>query len=110
MKSTTYIHLPDMVREKAEMLVDAGLYGNMSELIREAVRSYIDEKKISNLDIAIELYKKDKISLGKAAAIAAVSYDEMLELLYIRGVQPKIEPSKKKDAEKEFEKAKRLLK
>ncbi len=110
MKNTTYIHLPNIVREKAEMLVDAGLYGNMSELIREAVRTYIEEQKITNIDLAVELYKKEKISLGKAAAIAGVSYDEMLDTLYLRGVQPKFEPSTKKEAESELEKAKRLLK
>ncbi len=68
MKSSTYIHLPDIVREKAERLVDAGMFGNMSELIREAVRHFVEEKKLSDMELAIELYKKDKISLGKAAA------------------------------------------
>ena len=110
MKNTTYIHLPNIVKEKAEMLVDAGLYGNMSELIREAVRNYIEQQKISAVDLAVELYKKEKVSLGKAAAIAGVSYDEMLGILYLRGVQPKFEPTTKKEGEKELEKAKRLLK
>lgn len=109
MKNTTYIHIPSIVREKAEMLVEAGLYGNMSELIREAVRRYVEEQKISATDLAVELYKKEKVSLGKAAAIAGVSYDEMLGILYLRGVQPKFEPSTKKEAHKEFEKAKGLL-
>lgn len=110
MKNMTYIHLPNMVREKAEMLVDAGLYGNMSELIREAVRNYVDGQKISVVDLAIELYKKEKISLGKAAAIAGVSYDEMLDLLYLRGIQPKFGPENKKEAQKELDGVKRLLK
>jgi predicted HTH domain antitoxin len=92
------------------MLVDAGLYGNMSELIREAVRTYIGQQKITNVDLAVELYKKEKISLGKAAAIAGLSYDEMLDTLYLRGVQPKFEPASKKEAEKELETAGRLLK
>ncbi|HIH22096.1 TPA: hypothetical protein HA238_00025 [Candidatus Micrarchaeota archaeon] len=109
MKDTTYIHLPGMVREKAEMLVDAGIYGNLSELIREAVRQYIEMQKISNIDLAVELYKREKVSLGRAAAIAGVPYDEMLSILYLRGVQPKFEPSSKKEAEKELETAKRLL-
>ncbi len=110
MKNMTYIHLPSIVKERAEMLVDAGLYGNMSELIREAVRNYVDSQKINNIDLAIELYKKEKISLGKAAAIAGVSYDKMLDILYMRGVQPKFEPSTKKEAQKELDNAKRLLK
>jgi len=110
MKNTTYIHLPEVVKEKAERLVDAGLYGNMSELIREAVRQYVEQQKMSAIDLAVELYKKEKVSLGKAAAIAGVSYDEMLDALYLRGVQPKFEPSGKKQAEKELEIAKRLLK
>ncbi|MCI0503609.1 UPF0175 family protein [Candidatus Micrarchaeota archaeon] len=109
MKSSTYIHLPDIVREKAEMLVEAGMFGNMSELIREAVRHLVEEKKLSDLDLAIELYKKDKVSLGKAAAIAGIPYDEMLDALYLRGVQPRFEPATTKDADKELKAAKRLL-
>ncbi|PIN83442.1 hypothetical protein COV61_03070, partial [Candidatus Micrarchaeota archaeon CG11_big_fil_rev_8_21_14_0_20_47_5] len=70
MKNTTYIHLPDLVKERAERLVDVGLFGNMSELIREAVRQLVEGQKMSKEDIAIELYKKEKVSLGKAAAIA----------------------------------------
>jgi len=110
MKNTTYIHLPDKIREEAEMLVEAGLYGNMSELIREAVRHHIEGQKMSRVDLAVELYRKEKISLGKAAAIANVSYDEMLDILYLRGIQPRFGPSTKKEAETELEKAKELLK
>lgn len=91
------------------MLVDAGLYGNLSELIREAVRQYLEAQKISNIDLAVELYKREKVSLGRAAAVAGVPYDEMLSILYLRGVQPKFGPSSKKEAEDELEKAKRLL-
>ena len=109
MKNATYIHLPDIVKDKAEMLVEAGLYGNMSELIREAVRTYVGQQKLSPIDLAVELYKKEKVSLGKAAAIASISYDEMLDTLYLRGVQPKFEPATKKEAETELEMAKRLL-
>lgn len=110
MKNTTYIHLPGIVKERAEMLVDAGLYGNMSELIREAVRQYVEQQKINNTDLAIELYKKEKVSLGKAAAIAGVSYDEMLDILYMRGVQPKFEPGTKQEGADELKKVKGLLK
>lgn len=110
MKTTTYIHLPNIVREKAEMLVEAGLYGNMSELIREAVRQYVENQRLSSVDIAVELYKKEKVSLGKAAAIAGVSYDEMLDILYLRGVQPKFGPGTVKEAQKEIEGARVLLK
>ncbi|OIO21624.1 hypothetical protein AUJ17_01590 [Candidatus Micrarchaeota archaeon CG1_02_47_40] len=109
MKNTTYIHLPDLVKERAERLVDVGLFGNMSELIREAVRQLVEGQKMSKEDIAIELYKKEKVSLGKAAAIAGIGYDEMLELLYLRGIQPKFGPQSRKEAIAEFERAKRLL-
>ncbi len=109
MKNTTYIHLPDLVRGRAEQLVDAGLYGNMSELIREAVRQLIEKQTVSQLDIAIELYKKEKVSLGKAAAIAGLSYDEMLNTLHLRGIQPKFGPETKEEAEEEVGELERLI-
>ncbi len=63
-----------------------------------------------DVSLAIELYKKEKVSLGKAAAIAGLSYNEMLNVLYLRGVQPKFEPSTRQKAKKELEKFKKLLK
>ncbi len=110
MKSTTYISLPQVVRQRAELLVDAGLYGNMSEFIREAVRHFLEEQKIHPTDLAVELYKKERVSLGKAAAIAGLSYDEMLDALYLRGIEPKMEPLTAKQASVELKNAKRLLK
>ena len=47
--------------------------------------------------------------MGQAAAIANISYDEMLDALYLRGIQPKFGPDTKKDAEAELRKARRHL-
>ncbi len=109
MKNTTYISLPEVVRQQAELLIDAGVYSNMSEFIREAVRRYVQEQKISPVDLAIELYKREKVSLGKAAAVAGLTYDEMLDVLFLHGVEPKTGPVSSSQAQRELETAKRLL-
>ncbi|MFA6530249.1 MAG: UPF0175 family protein [Candidatus Micrarchaeia archaeon] len=57
----------------------------------------------------LALYKKEKISLGKAASMAGVSYDKMLDILCSNGIQPKLGPDNKKNAERELAKTKRLL-
>ncbi|MFH0713293.1 MAG: UPF0175 family protein [Candidatus Micrarchaeota archaeon] len=109
MKNTTYISLPDVVRQQAQLLIDAGLYSNMSEFIREAVRRYVQEQKITNVELAVELYEREKVSLGKAAGIAGLTYDEMLDALYLRGIEPKNGPVSQAEAQAELKKAKRLL-
>ncbi|OIO22683.1 hypothetical protein AUJ65_05740 [Candidatus Micrarchaeota archaeon CG1_02_51_15] len=108
MGESTYIHLPEMVRRDAQMLVDAGAFGNLSELIREAVRQFVASHKPSNLELAVELYRQDKVSLGKAAAIAGLEYSKMVDALYLRGVQPKIGPASRKEAEQDLAAAGRL--
>ena len=69
----------------------------------------IKKRKHSDLELTIELYDKGKISLGKAAAIAGIPYDEMLDALYLHGIQPRFEPTTKEESEKELQLANRLL-
>ena len=42
------------------------------------------------IEIAVRLYTDGKISLGKAAELAGISFDEMKEVLVQRGVEPKL--------------------
>jgi len=42
--------------------------------------------KLVRLYLAIELYREEKVSLGKAAGIAGVSRCEMMEILASKGI------------------------
>ncbi|AEA48079.1 UPF0175 family protein [Archaeoglobus veneficus] len=51
------------------------------DIIRDALTMFLAANKELRERIAIELYKEDKISLGKASEIAGLSYEEMKALL-----------------------------
>ncbi len=68
------------------------------------------ERNTRQIDEAIDLYKKGKISLGKAAVMAGVSHDAMLDILDANSIQPRFGPKTAKEAQAEFEKVKKILK
>ena len=50
-----------------------------------------------------------KISLGRAAELAGLSYDEFWEALRERGLKIRVEPKSLEEAKTEYETAKRFL-
>ena len=67
-------------------LIDAGLYNNVAEAVRDSIRHLM--KEYDNKEIAVTLYKVEKISLAKAAEIAGVSSIEMKKILVEKGINP----------------------
>jgi len=98
------IQLPKLLKKEADYYVKAGLYSSRAELMREALRYYIRHALKANVDIAVELYKKEEVSLGKAAELAGVSYEDMRQILKNRGIKIKIGPQTVEEAEKETKK------
>ena len=86
--------MPTTVEIKGEFeirikhLIDAGIYGNTAEAVRDALRHLLqdyDEK-----EIAAELYRQEKVSLAKAASIAGVSIIRMKKILIEKGIKPRL--------------------
>lgn len=80
---------PDLLRMEIEASSDTGYYDNKSEFLRDATRTLLASRKDLRLAIACELYKKEKISLGRAVEIADVNYEEMKKILAERGMKIK---------------------
>ena len=68
-------------------LIDAGLYNNVAEAVRDSIRHLM--KEYDTKEIAVTLYKAEKISLAKAAEIAGVSSIEMKKILVEKGINPR---------------------
>ena len=66
---------------------ETGYYDNKSEFLRDATRTLLAARKDLRIAIACELYKKEKISLGRTVEIADVNYEEMKKLLVERGIK-----------------------
>ena len=65
------------MNEQIDALIKAGYYDNRSEIIREAIRIFLDKKPEVRLVTAVQLYKDKKITISRAAEIAGLSYEEM---------------------------------
>ncbi len=86
--------MPTTVEIKGEFeirikhLIDAGIYGNTAEAVRDALRHLLRE--YDEKEIAAELYRQEKISLAKAASIAGVSITRMKKILVEKGIKPRL--------------------
>lgn len=67
-------------------------------------------EKHSRLVLAVELYMDGRISLGRAAELAGVSYDDFWSFLRDRGLKIRAGPRNLEEAEMEYRAAKRHLK
>lgn len=70
---------------------------NKSEIINKALKMYLDANKDLKEKLAVELYKEEKVSLGKACEVADISYEEMKELLRKNKIQIRRGPVSLKD-------------
>ena len=69
-------------------LIDAGLYNNVAEAVRDSIRHLM--KEYNKKEIAVTPYKMEKISLVKTAEIAGVSSIEMKKILVNIGINPRL--------------------
>ena len=72
----TTIEIKGILEEKLELLVEAGLYSSKTEAIRDSIRHLLEDQDF--LSIAINLYKNNKVSTGKAAEIANLTVADFI--------------------------------
>jgi len=64
-----------------EILVGIGKYPSKKALIEDALRALIRAKPELKRDVAIELYKKEEVSLSRAAEICGLNIEDFKEVL-----------------------------
>lgn len=101
--SEVCVKLPNLLEKEADLYVKSGLYSSRGELMIEAVRYYLRNALKANVDVAIKMYKSGEISLGRAAEIAGVGYEDMRQILHGRGIKIKIGPENVSEANEELE-------
>jgi predicted HTH domain antitoxin len=81
------ITLPQELEIEVEDRLIGTYYASLSDVIRDGLRKILAEYKRKNeIEIAISLYKEEKITLREAAAIMGVPLRKALEDLSERGV------------------------
>jgi Arc/MetJ-type ribon-helix-helix transcriptional regulator len=88
-------NLPELVKKEVDALVKSGYYSSKSDVVKDALRYMLDNKKNLRVAAAIELYKSGEVSLGKAAEIARVSLVEFKDILGSQAYKRVLEASKK---------------
>jgi len=69
-----------------QTLVDAQLYPNTEAVMTDALRHLLRARPELKFKLAIYRYKKENISLAKAASIAGVSWAQMKDILLEKGI------------------------
>jgi predicted HTH domain antitoxin len=78
-------------------------------LLRDAVNLFLTANKEFREKIAVELYKDDRISLGKASEIAGLSYESMKGLLRENNISIRRGPESPEELKEKAEKLLRML-
>ena len=93
-KMPSSYNIPDLMKKDIEALVKSGYYSSKSDVVKDALRNFLETKPNLRLSAAVELYKDKKLSLGKAAELAGVNIIEFKNLLNSREFVRKVKASK----------------
>lgn len=72
-------------------LVRLGLYASREEVISDAVRQLLLNNRSLRLEMALDLFRTDEVSLGRAAEIAGLDYWQFQAVLRERQIPIVIE-------------------
>jgi len=87
------VNLPKVYESEVSAIIDAGCYVNESEVIRDALKILFESRPNLKIAAAIEMYKKEEVTLGRAAELAGMGIIEFEDVLRDRGIKiivPKI--------------------
>jgi len=87
-------NIPELVKKEIGALVKAGYYSSKSDVVKDALRTFLSSKRNLRMAAAVELYKEGEVSLGKAAEIADIGIIEFKEMLASLGYKRIITVSK----------------
>lgn len=95
--------VPETLRMELGAIPDTGYYDSTSEFLRDAMRTILAARRDLRIAIASVLYRKGKISFGKAVEVADVNYEEMKKIFTDKGITLRRGAVTKKEMEKELE-------
>ena len=96
----TTVEIKGEFEEKIKRLMDAGLYSSVAEVVRDAIRHML--KEYDEKELAVSLYRQEKVSIAKAAKIAGVSFSKMKEILIKKGLNPRLGVENRTELRKDY--------
>jgi predicted HTH domain antitoxin len=91
-----------------EGLVNAGIYKSEDEVIHYALKQLLDNNPEYRLKLAIYRSQNEEISIGKAAEIAGLCWEDMRDELAKNGVKPRLAPETIEEAKQDYKNAMRI--
>ena len=79
----------NIIAKQVNALIEGGYYPNKAEFVEDAISAFFELRKDMKIASAIELYKKEEISISKAAELAGLDMEEMKRVLLGEGVRIK---------------------
>jgi predicted HTH domain antitoxin len=94
-----------MVVQELELsaLVKAGIFRNKTEAIKEALRLLFVTRPQLSVEAAIQLYKEEEVTLGRAAEMAGITRWEFETLLADRGIERSVTCDPVEDLDRQVE-------
>lgn len=92
--------MANTILDDLKILIEKGTYPDKEELMKDAFRALLRSKPYLRKELAIELYKRHKVSLSRASEISGINIEDFKELLKEEGIKVSI-PSIGKAIEKE---------
>lgn len=83
-------------------LVRLGLYANREEVIADAVRNLLLNNRTLRLELALDLFQRDEVSLGRAAELAGIDRWQMDSLLHERGIPIVVEAASAEEMDEDL--------
>lgn len=102
-KNITPFSLTPIMKEGIGALLKSGEYSSKSDIIRDAFRVFLENKPDKRMLIAVELYRKGKVSLTRAAELAGLNVEGFKEILKDRGVKLRTYTGTKKEMDQALE-------
>jgi predicted HTH domain antitoxin len=77
----------DVIKEGINSLIRAGYYEDKEKLLNDAFRTLLEVRPALKIEMAVDLYKEEKISLSRAAEIAGMSIEGFKNILDLREIK-----------------------
>jgi len=78
-----------IIEKQIDALIKGGYYTNRAEFVEDAIRAFFELRKEMKIAAVVELYKREEISISKAAELAGLNIEEMKTVLADKGVEIK---------------------
>jgi len=81
------LKLPPLLAREVEVIGETGFYKDESEFVAAALRTLLAARPDVRIAVAVKLYERGDISIGRACEISGLDIESMKEELHRRGVR-----------------------